>query len=111
MRCEEIAMLLPELLGGSLDAHAEAEALDHLACCAACRSELALWSRVKAVAAAQAPPLPPVIRRRVGSALRRQTGSASLRTAASMLRDTALITQKTIRLSLLCARSGLPEGA
>ncbi|MGI5877282.1 MAG: anti-sigma factor family protein [Christensenellales bacterium] len=111
MRCEEIAMLLPELLGGSLDAHTEAEALEHLACCAACRSELALWSKVEAVTAAQAPPLPAAIRRRVGSALQRQTESAALRTAASMLRDTVRITGKTIRLSLLCARSGLPEGA
>lgn len=58
MNCETVSERLPELLAGTLDRETEAQTLAHLATCAACRVDLALWAHVAAAVNAEAAVLP-----------------------------------------------------
>lgn len=103
MNCEHVCALLPELLGGALEERDESAALIHLAACPRCREELALWAGVKAAAEDGAPEMPAPIRRRMGTAIRRETDNGPS-DATDSLRDALSLIHKAVRLALACAR-------
>lgn len=111
MTCDEASILLPELLGGALDRETEAETLIHLAGCPQCREELAFWAGVAAAAADLAPEMPASLRRQTAADLRREIRESSLGETLDILRDAALLTRKTLKLTMICAGRSLPEGA
>jgi len=109
--CDETSILLPQLLAGSLDRQTEAETLVHLAGCPRCREELAFWAEAAAAAAELAPEMPASLHRQMGADLRREIRESSLGDTLDILRDAALLTRKTLKLTLACAGRSLPEGA
>jgi anti-sigma factor RsiW len=58
MNCEQAQEMLPELLTGALSPKAEQETLAHLACCEACRRELAFWAKAAEAVRAGAEEMP-----------------------------------------------------
>jgi len=87
MKCDELADLLPFYAAGALDAERHRAVADHVAGCAACRAELALWTDVGAAVLATDEALPAPSPAVLSGALRlaRQTDPGLLARAWQLL--------------------------